>query len=113
MVRFLTEKCHYGRHISLANPLLDSTFLTLVGILLCLHILTFRLTLPCFNAADAIIRSPALANFPLKGIAIGNGWIDPREQYQGYVDFAYERGLIKKGSKVSYSISSCIAHSRR
>jgi hypothetical protein len=36
----------------------------------------------------------------LRGIAIGNGWIDPKTQYQGYVDFAYEKGLIKEGSKV-------------
>lgn len=36
----------------------------------------------------------------LKGIAIGNGWIDPKQQYPGYVDFAYEKGLIKKDTPV-------------
>jgi hypothetical protein len=50
--------------------------------------------------AKAIIHHPALSNFRLRGIAIGNGWIDPREQYQGYVDFAYTKGLIKEGTKV-------------
>ncbi|WVQ79509.1 pheromone-processing carboxypeptidase KEX1 [Cryptococcus sp. DSM 104549] len=48
--------------------------------------------------ADAIIKSPDLPDFPLKGIAIGNGWIDPVKQYPGYVDFAYEKGLIKPGT---------------
>lgn len=51
--------------------------------------------------ADAIIKSSISPAIPLKGIAIGNGWIDPREQYQGYVDFAYEKGLIKEGTNVS------------
>jgi carboxypeptidase D len=45
----------------------------------------------------------------LKGLAIGNGWIDPMQQYQGYVDFAYEKGLIKEGSKVSQCIFDAIS----
>lgn len=52
------------------------------------------------HKADALLDAPAFSGFPLQGIAIGNGWIDPKEQYQGYVDFAYEKGLIKQGSKV-------------
>ncbi|KIR34460.1 pheromone-processing carboxypeptidase KEX1 [Cryptococcus deuterogattii MMRL2647] len=48
--------------------------------------------------ADALINSTELPNFPLKGIAIGNGWIDPKEQYPGYVEFAYEKGLIDSGT---------------
>jgi carboxypeptidase C (cathepsin A) len=52
------------------------------------------------SLADALLKSQAFPNYPLKGIAIGNGWIDPKTQYQGYVDFAYEKGLIKQGSKV-------------
>jgi len=31
---------------------------------------------------------------PLKGLAIGNGWVDPNKQYPGYPDFAYNNGLI-------------------
>jgi len=31
---------------------------------------------------------------PLKGLAIGNGWVDPARQYKGYPDFAYNNGLI-------------------
>ena len=30
----------------------------------------------------------------LKGVAIGNGWVDPNVQYQSYIDYAYQRNLI-------------------
>jgi len=33
---------------------------------------------------------------PLKGLAIGNGWVDPYRQYPGYPDFAYKNGLINE-----------------
>ncbi|KAI1390044.1 alpha/beta-hydrolase [Hypoxylon trugodes] len=36
----------------------------------------------------------------LKGLLIGNGWISPPEQYEAYLTFAYEKGLVKKGSDV-------------
>jgi len=29
-----------------------------------------------------------------KGIAIGNGWVDPYEQYPQYAEFAYENQLV-------------------
>jgi len=32
----------------------------------------------------------------LKGIAIGNGWVDPYNQYPAYADFAYENNLISE-----------------
>jgi carboxypeptidase D len=41
------------------------------------------------------------AGINLQGIAIGNGWIDPKQQYPGYVDFAYEKGLIKHDTPVN------------
>lgn len=60
------------------------------------------------DAADTLLKSSDFPSFPLKGIAIGNGWIDPKTQYQGYVDFAYEKGLIKQGSKVrDKALESC------
>ncbi|WWC93111.1 uncharacterized protein L201_008077 [Kwoniella dendrophila CBS 6074] len=61
--------------------------------------------------ADAILKSSDLPDFPLKGLAIGNGWIDPIQQYPGYVDFAYEKGLIKKGTpeaeKMDAALEAC------
>jgi carboxypeptidase D len=39
---------------------------------------------------------------PLKGLAIGNGWIDGESQYPGYLEFALKHDLIKEGSEVSF-----------
>ncbi|PYH79666.1 alpha/beta-hydrolase [Aspergillus uvarum CBS 121591] len=38
------------------------------------------------------------AQWRLKGLLIGNGWIAPEEQYMSYLPFAYEEGLIEEGS---------------
>jgi carboxypeptidase D len=37
-------------------------------------------------------------NVPLKGVAIGNGWIDPRRQYSTYIDFVVKVGLLEENS---------------
>ena len=50
--------------------------------------------------ADALLKTTLLPDFSLKGIAIGNGWIDPKRQYRGYLEFGYEKGLIKPGTAV-------------
>jgi carboxypeptidase D len=42
----------------------------------------------------------------LKGLLIGNGWISPPEQYEAYLTFAYEKGLVKKGSEVGNKIDA-------
>ncbi|KAG8900039.1 Cell death protease [Tulasnella sp. 403] len=47
--------------------------------------------------ADGILKTTLLST-PLKGIAIGNGWIDGRSQYPAYYDFAVKSGLIKENS---------------
>jgi carboxypeptidase D len=40
----------------------------------------------------------------LKGLLIGNGWISGPDQYPSYLQFAYENGLVKPGSKESTAI---------
>ncbi|KAJ9156341.1 Carboxypeptidase [Pleurostoma richardsiae] len=37
----------------------------------------------------------------LKGLLIGNGWISPPEQYEAYLTFAYQKGLVQKDSDVA------------
>jgi carboxypeptidase D len=37
----------------------------------------------------------------LKGLLIGNGWISPPEQYEAYLQYAYAKGLVKKGTDVA------------
>ncbi|KAI1301979.1 Alpha/Beta hydrolase protein [Xylaria venustula] len=37
----------------------------------------------------------------LKGLMIGNGWIAPNEQYEAYLTFAYEKGIVQKGSDLA------------
>ncbi|KAG6850190.1 hypothetical protein H0H93_016618 [Arthromyces matolae] len=43
--------------------------------------------------ADAMLNSNM--GVPLLGVAIGNGWIDPRRQYPTYIDFAVKVGLLE------------------
>jgi len=54
------------------------------------HILERNKNTP--NAAD---------RWKLKGLLIGNGWISPPEQYEAYLQFAYEKNLIKKGTEIA------------
>ncbi|KXJ95107.1 carboxypeptidase B-like-like protein [Microdochium bolleyi] len=42
----------------------------------------------------------------LKGLLIGNGWISPIDQYEAYLKFAYEKGLVAKGSKMAEQIEA-------
>lgn len=37
---------------------------------------------------------------------IGNGWISPKEQYKAYLSFAYERGLVERGSEIGKRLDS-------
>lgn len=55
---------------------------------------------------DAILSSNL--NVPLKGLAIGNGWIDARRQYAAYLDYAVKHDLIEESSDVSYCSSSAL-----
>lgn len=38
---------------------------------------------------------------PLKGLAIGNGWIDARRQYPAYLEYAVKHSIIEENSDVS------------
>jgi carboxypeptidase D len=58
--------------------------------------------------ARAILDS-TLVQTPLRGLIIGNGWISPREQYPAYLDYALERGLVKKGSQSHKDIAVAVA----
>jgi carboxypeptidase D len=40
----------------------------------------------------------------LSGLLIGNGWISPPEQYEAYLQFAYEKGILQKGTDVANRI---------
>ncbi|KAI0881827.1 alpha/beta-hydrolase [Annulohypoxylon maeteangense] len=55
--------------------------------------------------AKAILERNKLpqTQFPwnLKGLLIGNGWVSPPEQYEAYLAFAYEKGIVAKGSDAS------------
>ncbi|KAI5481486.1 hypothetical protein MNV49_004243 [Pseudohyphozyma bogoriensis] len=53
--------------------------------------------------ADAILATATLPT-RLKGLLIGNGWIDPLNQYPAYLEFALSAGVVKKGSDVESRI---------
>lgn len=52
--------------------------------------------------ADAILTSDL--NIPLRGAAIGNGWIDGRNQYPAYLDFATTHGILEVQSQVHLNL---------
>lgn len=46
--------------------------------------------------ADAILDSNL--GIPLRGIAIGNGWMDAKRQYLSYLDYSVKMGLLEENS---------------
>ena len=54
-----------------------------------------------------------MQHFKLKGLLIGNGWTDPKNQYPAYVSFAYDRGLIEPGSDEAREVESSMAKCRK
>lgn len=44
---------------------------------------------------------PGSLGLNLKGIAIGNGWVDPYEQYPQYAEFAHQNNLIDEETYVT------------
>lgn len=77
----------------------DSTSPTLVSGPIVHDFLSFKLTRDC--EADAILNSNL--HIPLRGAAIGNGWIDAKTQYPSYLDYAVKHGIVEANSDVSPS----------
>jgi len=50
------------------------------------------------HSAEAILNSTL--GIPLRGSAIGNGWIDARRQYPSYLDYVVKHGLVEPGTAV-------------
>ncbi|KAJ2915055.1 hypothetical protein MD484_g5370, partial [Candolleomyces efflorescens] len=46
--------------------------------------------------ADAMLSSHL--NIPLRGVAIGNGWMDAKRQYLSYFDYSVKMGLLEENS---------------
>lgn len=44
----------------------------------------------------------------LSGLLIGNGWISPLEQYEAYLTFALEKGLVEKDSDLEKQLSGMV-----
>jgi hypothetical protein len=51
-----------------------------------------------FSTADALLSS--ISDVPLKGLAIGNGWIDPKSHYMSYLDYSVKVGILEEQSPV-------------
>lgn len=55
---------------------------------------------------EKISQNKANAAWSLKGLLIGNGWISPVDQYPSYLQFAVEKGLVKKGSEMEKDLQA-------
>ncbi|KAI5784609.1 pheromone-processing carboxypeptidase KEX1 [Geopyxis carbonaria] len=44
----------------------------------------------------------------LKGLLIGNGWIDPAPQYNSYLTFAYKHDILKKDSRMAKDLEKIL-----
>ncbi|KAI1357360.1 Alpha/Beta hydrolase protein [Xylaria arbuscula] len=51
-------------------------------------------------------QAEATKAWNLKGVMIGNGWISPNEQYEAYITFAYEKGIVEKGSELGNKLEA-------
>lgn len=56
--------------------------------------------------ATEIQKTNLLDGTNLKGLLIGNGWIDPFNQYPAYVDFAYQEKILMKGTTATASLGN-------
>lgn len=49
--------------------------------------------------AESILDNKHNLQIPLKGIAIGNGWIDSRAHYASYITYLVKMGILPEGSE--------------
>lgn len=63
--------------------------------------------------AQAILDRNALPSsgikWNIKGLLIGNGWVDPLPQYESYVTYAYKHDIVKKGSVLGNKLDALVA----
>lgn len=57
------------------------------------------------HPADAILKT-TLISTPLQGLLIGNGWIDPYNQYHAYIEFALDTGIVKRDSDTANQLDT-------
>jgi len=60
------------------------------------------------TTAYSLLKSSLSERVHLKGIGIGNGWVDPYHQYAGYGPFAFDNKLIS--TSVYKSINDTVEH---
>lgn len=58
-------------------------------------------------AANAILKKTSFKS-TLRGLLIGNGWIDPVSQYMAYHDFAFQAGLISRSSSAASNVLAAV-----
>ncbi|XP_065897505.1 uncharacterized protein [Dysidea avara] len=61
---------------------------------------------PAFGAEIVRSNSPYAKN--LKGVGIGNGWVDPKIQYGAYAEFAYQHKFISRAEYETFNVSYAI-----
>ncbi|CCX04846.1 pheromone-processing carboxypeptidase KEX1 [Pyronema domesticum] len=64
--------------------------------------------------ADAVLRRNAnkprgAQDWHIKGLIIGNGWIDPEPQYLAYATYAYKHNILSKTSDAGKAIEAQVA----
>jgi len=58
------------------------------------------------SQADAILNTTL--NVPLKGLAIGNPWMDSKRQYPAYLDYAVKTGLVEEKSDAYKAVKAVV-----
>lgn len=61
------------------------------------------------SQADALLSTKQV-NVNLRGLLIGNGWIDPYNQYPAYLDFAYSSKLLTPDTNAAKNVERAVAN---